>query len=91
VAGDEVAAWIAKLIAERPRNSIVEIGGPEPADLLELANELMTITEDSRPVVADPNVPYFGVSVRREGLVPSIPAALGKLTYHDWLSRTLRA
>lgn len=91
VAGDEVAAWIAKLIAERPRNSIVEIGGPEPADLLELANELMTITEDNRPVIADPNVPYFDVSVRREGLVPSIPAALGKLTYHDWLSRTLRA
>ncbi|MBY5312488.1 MULTISPECIES: SDR family oxidoreductase [Rhizobium] len=91
VAGDEAAAWIAKLAAEEPKNSIVEIGGPETADLLDLANELMTITEDARPLTSDPEARYFGISVRRESLIPTMPTTLGKLTYHDWLSRTLYA
>lgn len=91
VAGDEAAAWIAKLSGEEPKNSIVEIGGPESADLIDLANELMTITEDARPITSDPAARYFGISVRREGLIPTMPTALGKLTYHDWLSRTLYA
>lgn len=91
VAGDEAAAWIAKIAAEEPKNSIVEIGGPETADLLDLANEFMTITEDARPLTSDPEARYFGISVRREGLVPTMPTILGKLTYHEWLSRTLYA
>ncbi|MBW9113881.1 SDR family oxidoreductase [Rhizobium cauense] len=91
VAGDEVAAWIAKLAAQEPQNSIVEIGGPESADLLDLAKELLTITEDTRPMASQPETRYFGISVLREGLVPKGPTALGKLTYHDWLSRTLYA
>jgi len=91
VAGDEAAALIAKLVAEEPRETVVEIGGPESADLLDLATELMTITEDARPLTEHPGAQYFGISVRREGLLPTIPAALGKLTYHDWLSRTVFA
>jgi len=91
VAGDEAAAWIAKLSAEEPKNSIVEIGGPEPTNLVDLANELMTITEDARPITSGPEARYFGISVRAEGLIPAMPTALGKLTYHDWLSRTLYA
>ncbi|ASW09559.1 SDR family oxidoreductase [Rhizobium sp. 11515TR] len=88
VAGAEVAAWMAKLTAQEPENSIVEIGGPEPVDFIDLANQLMTVTEDARPVTSDPAARYFGITVRRDGLIPTMPTALGKLTYHDWLSRT---
>jgi uncharacterized protein YbjT (DUF2867 family) len=89
IAGDEAAAWLAKLAGEKPNNSIVEIGGPEAANLIDLAGELLTITEDTRPAKSDPEAQYFGISVSSEGLIPKMPSALGKLTYHDWLSRTL--
>lgn len=91
IAGDEAAAWIAKLAADDPKNATVEIGGPEPADLIDIASELLTITEDNRSVSSDPDARYFGSTVPREGLIPSAPFALGRLTYHDWLSRALQA
>lgn len=89
IAGDEAASWLAKLVGEKPSNSVFEVGGPEAANLTDLASELLTITEDTRPAVTDPDAQYFGVSVPSDGLIPRKPAALGRLTYHDWLSRTL--
>jgi uncharacterized protein YbjT (DUF2867 family) len=89
IAGDEAASWLAKLVGENPSNSVLEIGGPEAANLIDLASELLTITEDTRPSTSDPDAQYFGTSVPHEGLIPKMPAALGRLTYHDWLSRTL--
>ncbi|QRM45797.1 SDR family oxidoreductase [Rhizobium sp. BG4] len=89
IAGDEAASWLAKLAGESPSNTVVEIGGPEAADLIDLASELLTVNEDNRPATSDPEAQYFGISVPTEGLIPRMPAALGRLTYHDWLSRTL--
>ena len=91
IAADEAAIWIAKLAAEEPRNSIVEIGGPEPAEFIELAKELLTATEDTRPLAIDPETLYFGVSLPPKGLLPNSAMVSGKLTFHDWLSRTVYA
>jgi len=91
VAAEEAARWVAKLAAEKPCNSIVEIGGPEPAELVDLAREFLTITEDSRPASVDPDALYFGVSIIQDGLLPKSKMVSGKLTFHDWLSLTVYA
>lgn len=80
IAGDEAASWLAKRAGESPSNSIVEIGGPEATNLIDLAGELLTINEDTRPATADPEAQYFGILVPTEGLIPKMPVALGRLT-----------
>jgi uncharacterized protein YbjT (DUF2867 family) len=89
VAGDEAAFWLAELSGREPTNGMFELAGPETLGLIDLAREQLTSTEDSRPALSDPNAYYFGVHVARDGLVPTSPAAVGQLTYHEWLTRAL--
>ncbi|MGO4355178.1 SDR family oxidoreductase [Rhizobium sp. RAF36] len=89
ISADEAAALIARQAVEAPINSILEISGPGPIDLLEIAHELLTATEDARPVTSDQAVSYFGASIARESLLPAATAVSGKLSFHDWLSRTV--
>ncbi|CAH0340868.1 NmrA family NAD(P)-binding protein [Rhizobium sp. CECT 9324] len=89
IAADEAANWIAKFCAKKATDSIVELGGPVSTLLTDLARELLTATEDNRPVVTSPDALYFGVATTLEALIPHQIAAAGRLTYHDWLSRTI--
>lgn len=60
-------------------------------ELLDIARELLTATEDARPVASDPDVAYFGVSLAPESLLPAGTGISGELSFHDWLSRTVYA
>ncbi|MBO9198184.1 NmrA family NAD(P)-binding protein [Rhizobium sp. 16-449-1b] len=91
ISADEAATIVAKHASGKPINSVQEIGGPEPLNLLEIARELLTATEDARPVATDPDVAYFGVNLAPESLVPAAKAISGKQSFHDWLSNTVSA
>lgn len=91
VAADEAAGWIVKLSGDAPRNVTVQIGGPEPVQLADLAHELLTATEDNRDVLSDADTPYFGVRLAIDSLLPAGDAISGRLTFHEWLSRTVYA
>ena len=85
IAADEAAGAITNLATAKPSNSIVEIGGPEAFELVEIAQELLTAAEDPRPVVLDPTARYFGVALSKDGLLPSCIIATGTLSFHEWL------
>lgn len=91
IAAEEAAGLIADIATQKPRNTTVEIGGPERVPLVELAGELVTACEDGRPVIADPASQYFGVSLPSEGLLSARMAASGTLNFHDWLSQNMSA
>ena len=91
ISADEAATIVAKHASGKPINSVQEIGGPEPLELLEIARELLAATEDARPVASDPDVAYFGVNLAPESLVPAAKAISGKQSFHDWLSNTVSA
>ena len=91
IAADEAATVIARLAAGKPAKAIVEIGGPERMELIELARELLTAAEDTRPALLDAAANYFGVSLPNDGLLPGRLAASGHLTFHDWLSKSMSA
>ncbi|MDX0953020.1 NAD(P)H-binding protein [Sinorhizobium medicae] len=91
ISADEAAGLIAKLATGEPINSVLEVGGPEPMEFLDIARELLTATEDARPVASDPDVAYFGVSLAPESLLPAGTGISGELSFHDWLSRTVYA
>lgn len=91
IASDEVVAQLADLAVGPPLNDTVEVGGPEPIPLDELARELIAAHEDDRPIVADAHARYFGAELNDRSLIPGPNARLGSTTFGDWLRQSISA
>jgi len=88
IAADDVAAAIADVALEPPRNGIVEIAGPERAPFNEIVARYLKAIGDKREVVGDPEARYFGGRVEEQSLVPLGEARIGHITLDQWLSRS---
>ena len=85
VAADDVAAALADIATRAPRNGVVELAGPEPLRLDELARRLLQARGDGRTVVADPHARYYGTELDDRSLVPADDARTGPTRFDDWL------
>ena len=90
IAADDVAAILADIAVEKPLNGTIEIAGPEPIRMDELARRYLTATRDARTVVTDPNARYYGVEVNDRSLTPGDNPRIGPTRFEDWLSRSVR-
>src|SRR5207248_1196582 len=88
IAADDVAAIVADVALAAPRNSIVEIAGPERAPFNEIVARYLKALGDPRQVVSDPEARYFGGRVEERSLVPLGEARLGRIGLDDWLRRS---
>lgn len=88
IAADDVAALVADVALEPPRNGIVEIAGPECAPFNEIVARYLKGVDDPREVVSDPDALYWGGRVEERSLVPLGEARLGNITLDDWLRRS---
>jgi uncharacterized protein YbjT (DUF2867 family) len=88
MAADDVAAAVGKVSVGSPANGIVEIAGPEQFRLDELVRRALSLREDPREVVADPDAPYFGARLQERTLVPADGARLASTTYDEWLAKS---
>jgi uncharacterized protein YbjT (DUF2867 family) len=89
IAAEDVAAILADIAAEEPVNGMVEMAGPEPIRMDELARRYLAATRDARTVVADPNARYYGVEVNDRSLTPGDRPRLGPTRFDEWLSRSV--
>jgi uncharacterized protein YbjT (DUF2867 family) len=87
IAADDVAANVADVALAAPRNSIVEIAGPERAPFNEIVARYLKAVGDPREVVRDPEARYFGGRVEEHSLVPLGEARLGRIALDEWLRR----
>ncbi len=87
VAAAEVAAVVARLATEAPRNGVLSFGGPEKMPFAELARTVLTHRGENVPVTVDSQATYFGVPVQRNSLVTDDSAELGRTRLIDWLER----
>jgi uncharacterized protein YbjT (DUF2867 family) len=87
MAGDDVAAAVARVAIEAPVNSTVEIGGPEPFRLDELLRLRLSQLADPREVVTDPDARYSGAKVDKRTLVPGKDARVGETRFETWLTQ----
>jgi uncharacterized protein YbjT (DUF2867 family) len=87
MAGDDVAAAVARVAIEAPVNSTVEIGGPEPFRLDELLRVRLSQLADPREVVTDPDARYSGAKVDKRTLVPGKDARVGETRFETWLTQ----
>jgi uncharacterized protein YbjT (DUF2867 family) len=85
IAADDVAAALADLAVGPPVNGMLEVAGPEPLPLDELARKAMAANGDSRQVVADVHARYFGAELDDGSLTPGQHPRLGPTHFQDWL------
>jgi uncharacterized protein YbjT (DUF2867 family) len=88
MAADDVAASVADVALEPPRNGIVEIAGPERAPFNEIVARYLKAVGDPREVVRDPEAGYWGGRVEERSLVPLGEARLGRIGLDEWLRRS---
>jgi uncharacterized protein YbjT (DUF2867 family) len=70
ITADRVASDVARAAVASPLNGVVNIGGPAKIPFEQMAREsLARQGDDSKTVVVDPGVGYFGTALRRHSLV----------------------
>ena len=88
VAADDVSAALADLAVSPPLNATVEIAGPEPFPLDQLARRALTARHDKRSVKADVHARYFGTELDDRSLTPGDHPRLGATRFEDWFERS---
>jgi uncharacterized protein YbjT (DUF2867 family) len=88
VAADDVAAALAVAAVGRPVNGTVELAGPEPLRLDELARRVLSANRDARHVTTDVHARYFGAEVNDQSLTPGDGPRIGPTRFEDWLSQS---
>ena len=88
IVSDDVAAILAEVAVEPPLNGTIDIAGPEPIRMNELASRFLAAKSDLRPVVADDQAGYFGTPVDDRSLTPQGKARLGRTRFDEWLARS---
>lgn len=90
IAGDDVAAEVARVAAGAPVNGMVEIAGPDTFRLEELVRTQLALREDPREVVADPLARYFGTELDERELLPADDAVIAPTRFAEWLAAAPR-
>lgn len=88
IAADDVAAALAPVATGEPVNGVIEVAGPEPIPLAELARRWLIAKHDKRQVVEDAKARYFGTELNDQSLTPGDKARIGKIRFNEWLNRS---
>jgi uncharacterized protein YbjT (DUF2867 family) len=88
IAADDVATALAGVAVAEPLNGTIEIAGPEPIRMDELARRFLSATRDPRKVATDVHALYFGTELNDHSLTPGDKARLGPTHFEEWLSRS---
>ncbi len=88
IAAEDIAAAVAKVALQPPKNGYINVAGPDRLTQDELAKELLQARNDPRQVVTDPSLGYFGGQVPENALVPAHADLLGAMHFSDWLQHS---
>jgi len=86
IAAADVCAAIADVVLAEPANGTVELAGPQPFPLDELARRVLAVDGDGRTVTPDPTARYFGATLDDHSLRPDNGARIGPTTFQAWLA-----
>lgn len=85
IASQDVAYFLSKVAIENPKNTIVEIGGPEKFGIDKWIQEYINKTKKSLKVIMDSSALYSGVLLKKTTLTPENPVYLGESHYSEWI------
>ncbi|MFA6114728.1 MAG: SDR family oxidoreductase [Sphingomonas sp.] len=86
MAARDVAAAVAEAALGLPINDTVEVAGPDIFHMDEIVARVLDFDKDPRTVIADPQAPYFGLTLDDRSLMPGPDARLGATGFDWWLA-----
>jgi uncharacterized protein YbjT (DUF2867 family) len=89
VAADDVAQALADVALAAPLNGTTELAGPQAYPLEQIVRRALAAAGETRPIVTDPQAPYFGSVLAHGSLVPAADARprCGAISYDAWLQQ----
>jgi uncharacterized protein YbjT (DUF2867 family) len=88
IVSDDVVATLAELTLGAPVNGIVEVGGPERLRIDDLVERVLRANGDTREIIRDTHVPYFGAVLDDQSLVAGPGARRGAKRFEAWLKES---
>ena len=85
VAVSDVAATLVEVAAGQPLAEILELAGPEPQDLIDMARRTLAARGESVRLIPTWRARY-GVQMAGEVLLPGPNARIAPTTFDDWLA-----
>lgn len=85
IAAQDAAAALADVAERSPMNDTLEVAGPDPFQLDDLARQYLAARGDGRRVVADPQALYFGTLLNDETLIAGAVPRFGHTEFGSWL------
>ncbi|MFK4507761.1 SDR family oxidoreductase [Bradyrhizobium daqingense] len=86
IAADDVVERLAEVATGQPINGTIDIAGPEKAPFNEFIARRLKASGDARPVIGDPQAPYYGALIDDQSLNPLGEARLGATPLAKWLA-----
>lgn len=85
IVSDDVVSTLADVTLGEPINGVVEVGGPERFRLDDLVKRVLKANGDTRDVITDAHVGYFGAELNDETLCTNPGARSGSKHFEHWL------
>lgn len=86
MASDDVVEALLQVVLEKPKNSTIDVAGPERFQFSDIVQTYLKATNNSSQIVADAEGRYYGSKLNDNALVPQKKAQLGKITFERWLT-----
>jgi uncharacterized protein YbjT (DUF2867 family) len=89
MAADDVAVALAHVAVGAPANGVREVAGPESLSIAAFVGKALAASGDTRPVVADSQVRYYGAALDDHGLTPrTANPHIAPTRFEAWLDRS---
>jgi uncharacterized protein YbjT (DUF2867 family) len=69
IAVDDLAVEVARIAIGEPLGGVENIGGPDKIAFEQMARDVLIRNGETKTVVVDPNVGYFGTPLSKDSLV----------------------
>lgn len=86
VAVSDVAAVLAEVATGAPLGRAVDLAGPEPQDLVDMARRTLAVRQEAARLVPSWRDGPFGIDMAGEVLLAGPDARLGAITFDQWLA-----
>lgn len=85
IAAEDVAALVTRLALEAPKNTTVEIAGPDLAPMNEFVSQYLSVKGGEKPLVANDENKYMFFEIPKSLLVPQGDFYPGAIRFGDWI------
>ena len=86
---DDVAAALADVALEAPKNDTIEVAGPDRIHIDDLIRRFLSATKDPREVITDVNARYYGAVLSEHSLTAGENARIAPTHFEEWLNNSV--